>query len=68
MKTTLNYEFEGYLFQSLQLAIEIHGEIGIMPKSIECDNKTLNFNMPDAMLVLCGDCTPDDYADKHAIL
>ena len=67
MKTSLNYEFEGYLFQTLQLAVEIHGEIGIMPKSIECDNKTLNFNMYDAMMVLRGDCTPDDYVSKHTI-
>lgn len=62
-KTTANC-----LFGALGLCIEIYSVSGMVPETIEVDERAkVSFDLHDAKLVIDGRMTADEYINRHVI-
>ena len=61
----VSYKFAEGLKKTLQVSMELQNETGITPVGIYHDEKVLDYDEHDALLVSAGDMTEEQYSERH---
>ena len=61
----VSYKFAEGLKKTLQVSMELQNETGITPVGIFQDDKVLDYDEHDALLVSAGDMTEEQYSERH---
>lgn len=61
----VSYKFAEGLKKTLQVSMELQNETGITPVGIFHDEKVLDYDEHDALLVSAGDMTEEQYSEMH---